>query len=75
MSTSGPGDETSPAEPGRLILGYHPAASAELIEAARFYEGRSVGLRHAFLDAVDAALAMLEQDPLLGCSDAHGRRR
>ncbi len=68
-------DEKSPREPGALTLDYHPAASTELIEAGLFYEGRSVGLGHAFLDAVDASLAMLQRNPMLGWSDAHGRRR
>ena len=68
-------DETGPREPGRLTIDYHPAASAELIEAGRFYEERCVGLGRAFLDAVDTALSTLRRNPLLGWSDARGRRR
>lgn len=43
MPTSGPSNETSPREFGPLTLDYHPEASVELIEAARFYEERRVG--------------------------------
>lgn len=68
-------DETSQGESESLIIDYHPAASAELIEAGRFYEKRNVGLGRRFLDAVDAALAALESNPLLGRPDTHGRRR
>lgn len=75
MSASRPSDEPSPQESGGLIPDYHPAASAELIEAGRFYEERSHGLGHAFLDAVEAALAMLRDNPMLGWSDPRGRRR
>lgn len=75
MPTSGPSDETSPREFGPLILDYHPEASLELIEAARFYEERGAGLGHRFLDAMDTSLDMLRQSPLLGCSDECGRRK
>lgn len=75
MPAGGRGDETGPRGPRALTLDYHPAASAELIEAGRFYEARSVGLGHAFLDAVEEALATLQRNPLLGRSDSLGRRR
>jgi len=68
-------DETSPRDPESLTIDYHPAASAELVAAGRFYEERSPGLGHQFLDAVEASLATLRSNPLLGRSDAHGRRR
>ncbi|MEO6871055.1 MAG: type II toxin-antitoxin system RelE/ParE family toxin [Chthoniobacterales bacterium] len=42
----------------RLI--YHPDAEAELIEAARFYEGRVSTLGAQFLDAADGATIILE---------------
>ncbi len=59
MSAIDRSDETGQGKPESLILDYHPAASAELIQAGRFYEERSVGLGHRFLDAVDEALAAL----------------
>ena len=46
-----------------------------MIEAGRFYEAKSVGLGHGFLDAVDASLATLQRNPMLGQADARGRRR
>ena len=45
----------------RLI--YHPDAEAELIEAAQFYERRVPGLGAQFLDAVDAAVGVVQQAP------------
>jgi plasmid stabilization system protein ParE len=75
VPASGPSDETSPREFEPLILDYHPEASLELIEAARFYEERGAGLGHRFLDAVDASLIILRRNPSLGYSDECGRRR
>ena len=75
MPAGGPSDETRPREPESLILDYHPEASTELIEAARFYEGRGTGLGHRLLEAVDASLAMLQRNPVAGWSDECGRRR
>ena len=45
----------------RLI--YHPDAEAELIEAARFYEGRVSTLGAQFLDAADRAIAVILESP------------
>lgn len=42
----------------RLI--YHPAAEAELTEAARFYEERLSTLGAQFLEAVDEAVKVIE---------------
>ena len=75
MPTGGPSDETRPRETGPLILDYHPEASVELIEAVSFHEGRVAGLGHRFLDAVEASLATLQHNPMLGWSDERGRRR
>ncbi|MBI2437353.1 MAG: type II toxin-antitoxin system RelE/ParE family toxin [Lentisphaerae bacterium] len=58
-----------------MILDYHPKASGELIEAARFYEGRETGLGYRFLDAVEDSLAKLMVGPRLAPSDERGRRR
>ena len=42
---------------------YHPEAEAELHEAARWYEGRSVGLGDQFLDAVEKGLEKVLRSP------------
>jgi plasmid stabilization system protein ParE len=42
---------------------YHPAAEAELIDAARFYEGRLPTLGSQFLDAVEAAVQDIAASP------------
>ena len=45
----------------RLI--YHPDAESELIEAARYYEGRVATLGVQFLEAADRAVAMIRETP------------
>jgi plasmid stabilization system protein ParE len=45
----------------RLI--YHPAAAAELIETARFYEERVSSLGADFLDKIETAICAIESDP------------
>jgi toxin ParE1/3/4 len=75
VPASGRSDASRPREPAGLILEYHPAASDELVEAARFYEGREAGLGHRFLDAVDASLANLKRNPRVAPSDERGRRK
>jgi len=45
----------------RLI--YHPDAEVEVIEAARFYEGRSPGLGDRFLREFDAAISEIQSAP------------
>jgi toxin ParE1/3/4 len=45
----------------RLI--YHPDAEAELIEAARYYEGRVPTLGVQFLDEADRAVAIILEAP------------
>jgi len=45
----------------RLI--YHPAAEAELVEAARFYEDRVSTLGGQFLNAVDQAIRSIADSP------------
>jgi toxin ParE1/3/4 len=42
---------------------YHPAAEAEIIEAAQFYARRVSGLEVEFLDAIDQAVAAILEDP------------
>lgn len=46
----------------RVVL--RPEAKANLAEASRWYEKRRAGLGARFLDAVDAALAKIEKNPL-----------
>lgn len=75
MPAGGASDEAGPRETAGLKLDYHPEASEELIEAARFYEGKGTRLGERFLDAVEASLAMLQRNPTLGWADEFGRRR
>ena len=42
---------------------YHPAAEAELIESAQFYERRVPGLGKEFVEAIDRAVASIAEDP------------
>ena len=46
----------------RLI--YHPAAEAELVQAARFYEERVPSLGADFLDRIDLGINSIKSDPL-----------
>jgi toxin ParE1/3/4 len=43
---------------------YHPDAEVEVIEAARFYEGRVSGLGDRFLREFDAAVSRIVEAPL-----------
>jgi hypothetical protein len=45
----------------RLVL--HPAALAELVEAAGFYEAQATGLGLDFFHEVERILRILEDDP------------
>jgi plasmid stabilization system protein ParE len=42
---------------------YHPDAEAELIEAAKFYEGRVPALGTQFLDDIDHAISVILAAP------------
>ena len=42
---------------------YHPDAESELLEAARFYEGRVTGLGDRFLQEYEAAIATIRDAP------------
>lgn len=46
-----------------MRLTYHPAAEAELVEAALFYERQSPGLGERFLREFDAAIASILETP------------
>ena len=45
---------------------FHPLAERELLEAARFYEARAVGLGGDFIREVEHALAQIVADPQAG---------
>ncbi|MHC5066125.1 MAG: type II toxin-antitoxin system RelE/ParE family toxin [Planctomycetota bacterium] len=45
---------------------FHPSATKDLVGAAEWYEQRAAGLGGQFLDAVEAALVILEEHPRLG---------
>jgi hypothetical protein len=47
-------------------VAYHRLAAAELIESARFYDGRRTGLGDEFLSAVDALQELIRTQPQLG---------
>lgn len=47
-----------------MQLSYHPEAEAELIEAARYYEGCMPSLGGQFLDGLDIAVGKILEDPL-----------
>ena len=46
-----------------MSLIYHPEAENELLEAARFYEGRVPTLGADFLDQIESAVCVIESDP------------
>jgi plasmid stabilization system protein ParE len=54
---------------------FHPAASAELHEAARFYEERLSGLGAAFVAEVERVSAFVVSRPLAGASLGEQLRR
>src|SRR5688572_6133432 len=55
---------------------FHPEAHEEMIESARFYEGKGEGLGLDFLTAVEAATRRIEQFPeSVPISEAHIRKR
>jgi hypothetical protein len=45
---------------------FHPEAHREMIESARFYEGKSRGLGGDFLTAVETTTRRIEQNPEVG---------
>jgi plasmid stabilization system protein ParE len=49
-----------------MRLTYHPEAEAELIDSAKFYENRAATLGVQFLDAVDRAIRIIQDDPKRG---------
>ena len=56
------------------LVAYHRLADNELAESAAFYERRREFLGEAFLDAVDEALANLQNHPALGRPGKFGTR-
>ncbi len=55
--------------------GFLPAAEAELHEAAQFYEGRSGGLGHDFLDEVERVIESIVEQPYSGVRISRNIRR
>jgi toxin ParE1/3/4 len=47
-----------------MKLIYHPAAEAEVVAAARFYEEKVRGLGTEFLDEFDRIVAVILENPL-----------
>ena len=54
---------------------FHPEASEEKLESARFYEARSQGLGSDFLDAVEETTRCIEQFPEAGPVDRANIRK
>ena len=50
------------------------SATAEFVEAVRWYEDRRRGLGAAFFDAVSAVLSRIEEHPNIGAPFAEGHR-
>jgi plasmid stabilization system protein ParE len=45
---------------------YHPLAESELVDSAKFYEGRREFLGETFLDLVDETIAKIRRNPEMG---------
>lgn len=58
-----------------MRIEHHPEAYLELIEASSFYEQRSEGLGEALIEAVEAAVLRIRDDPLLFPVTYRDRRR
>ena len=54
---------------------FHPEASEETVESARFYEARSEGLGSDFLAAVEETTRRIEQFPEAGPIDRANTRK
>ena len=54
---------------------FHPEAYDEMIQSARFYEGRSEGLGSDFLTAVEETIRRIEQSPEAGPIDRTNIRK
>ena len=50
---------------------FHDAAAEEMALAAQWYESKSTGLGHRFLDAVGEATDLLDEFPRLGVTWPH----
>jgi toxin ParE1/3/4 len=59
------------------VTGYsfHPLAESELLDAARFYEGRSTGLGRSFLAAIRQAIEQILASPESSPAVRDGLRR
>jgi plasmid stabilization system protein ParE len=47
-----------------VTVRFRPEAGAELLEAVEWYEGRGPGLGAEFLRSLDAAVALVQRNPL-----------
>ena len=54
---------------------FHPEAHEEMIEFARFYEGRSEGLGSDFLTAVEETTRRIQRSPKAGAIDSANVRK
>jgi toxin ParE1/3/4 len=54
---------------------FHPAADAEMIAVARFYDSKVHQLGADFLDEIERYCHLLAQQPLIGNDYLHGTRR
>jgi toxin ParE1/3/4 len=58
-----------------LWVAFHPEATKELIETARYYEQRAEGVGRRFLQAIEQAEQFLRRSAAVMQSDERGRRR
>jgi plasmid stabilization system protein ParE len=56
-------------------VAFHPEATKELIETARYYEQRAEGVGRRFLQAIEQAEQFLRRSAAVMQSDERGRRR
>ena len=45
---------------------FHPAASVEIIEAAKYYDGEVIGLGEAFIVEVQRITGLVQEQPQIG---------
>ncbi len=54
---------------------FHPEAEAELVDAAMFYESRSLGLGKSFVAEVERTVSLIREHPDAGVSIGLPRRQ
>ena len=75
MYTSRRGDEHRSLKPEENNIKFHPLATDEFKESAKFYESRRTGLGKRSIDAVEKTLALIRTNPPIGKIDQEGNRR